>query len=389
MKKLTLTIVLFTLLLTACTGTATPAPTAEPVTQAESTPNIVTAEGNLLPLPSLELAFAQGGLVAEVLARPGDKVATGDVLARLVGIETVEAELAAGQLEQTLAEQNLDQLKRNALLIAAQVDQALLATQTIYESESRGWNIGNRESANNLELGLDDYIRAEQEYRDASDKLTSLLGKDESNRERRGAQTDFDREAQSLSETYADLLQDVAANEQPLTEKQANLLAAIAALEAARENHSRIDSQNIDAEVLALAEARLDAATAHVTAAKSALAFYELRAPFAGTILHLGLKPGQAAQPGWPVAWLADTSHWVVETRDLAEIDIARIAIGQSATVKLDAFPGEEFPATVTAINPVGQEHLGDRTYQVTLTLLQPDPRFLWHMTATVSIATE
>jgi multidrug resistance efflux pump len=215
------------------------------------------------------------------------------------------------------------------------------------------------------------------------------LGKDETNRERRSAQTDFDREAQSLSETYADLLQDTAANEHPLTEKQANLLAAVAALEAARENHSRLDSQNIDTEVLALAEARLDAATAHVTAAQSALAFYELRAPFAGTILHLDLKPGQAALPALPVVWLADTSRWVVETRDLAEIDIARIAIGQSATVKLDAFPSEEFPAIVTAINPIGQEYLGDRTYQVTLTLNQPDPRFLWQMTATVSITTE
>jgi multidrug resistance efflux pump len=387
MKKLTLT--LFALLLTACTGTATPTPTAESVTQAESTPNVVTAEGRLLPLPSIELAFAQGGLVAEVLARPGDKVAAGDVLARLVGIETVQAELAAGQLAQTQAEQALDQLKRNALLTAAKTEQALLEAQKAYESQSRGWNIGSRESTSDLELGLEDYILTEQKYREAREKLTGLLGKDESNRERRSAQTDFDREAQSLSETYADLLQDVAANQHPLTEKQTNQLAAIAALEAARANHSRLDSQNIDSEVLTLAEARLEAATAHVTAAQSALAFYELRAPFTGTILHLDLKPGQTALPALPVVWLADTSHWVVETKDLAEIDIVRVAIGQGANVKLDALPGEEFPATVTAINPIGQEYLGDRTYQVTLTLNQPDPRFLWHMTATVSITIE
>jgi HlyD family secretion protein len=389
MKKLTLTLALLTILLTACVGTATPAPTVAPVPQTESTPNIVTAEGNLLPFPSLELAFAQGGLVAEVLTHPGDKVAAGDVLARLVGIETAQAELTAGQLAQTQAEQALDQLKRNALLKVAQSEQALLAAQTLYEKESDGWNIDNLESASDLELGLEDYIRTEQDYRSARVRLTDLLGKDKSNRERRSAQTDFDREAQSLAETYADLLQDTAANEHPLTEKQTSLLAAIAALEAARENHSRLDSENLDTETLTLAKARLDAATAHVTAAQSALAFYEQRAPFAGTILHLDLKPGQAAQPGLPVVWLADTSRWVVETKDLAEIDIARVAIGQNATVKLDAFPGEEFPATVTAINPIGQEYLGDRTYQVTLTLNQPDPRFLWQMTAAVSITTE
>lgn len=389
MKKLTLTLALFTLLLTACAGTATPTPTESPLAPAETQPNIVTAEGTLRPAPSIELAFAQGGLVAEVLARPGDKVAAGDVLARLVGIETVQAELAAGQLAQTQAEQALEQLKRNVLLTAAQSEQALLAAQSLYENESDGWDIDNLESASDLELGLEDYILTEQDYREARDKLTNLLSKDESNRERRSAQTDFDREAQSLAEAYADLLKDVAANEHPLTEKQANLLAAIAALEVARENHSRLDSQNLDSETLALTEARLDAATAHVTAAQAALAFYELRAPFAGTILHLDLKPGQATQPGLPVVWLADTSRWVVETKDLAEIDIARVAIGQNATVKLDAFPNEEFPATVTAINPIGQEYLGDRTYQVTLTLNQPDPRFLWQMTATVSITTE
>jgi hypothetical protein len=32
------------------------------------------------------------------------------------------------------------------------------------------------------------------------------------------------------------------------------------------------------------------------------------------------------------------------------------------------------------------QEHLGDMTYKVTITLDKVDPRFLWNMTATVNI---
>jgi multidrug efflux pump subunit AcrA (membrane-fusion protein) len=176
MKKLTLTLALFTLLLTACAGTATPTPTESPLAPAETQPNIVTAEGNLRPTPSIELAFAQGGLVAEVLARPGDKAAAGDVLARLVGIETVQAELAAGQLAQTQAEQTLEQLKRNALLTAAQSEQALLAAQSLYESASDGWDIDNLESASDLELGLEDYILTEQDYREAPRKTDRLIG---------------------------------------------------------------------------------------------------------------------------------------------------------------------------------------------------------------------
>lgn len=393
MKKLTLTLVLLALLLTACAGTATPA-VVEPVetqrsTQAESSPSLVTAEGKLLPAPAAELAFAQGGIVAEVLVLPGQKVAAGEVLARLVGIETVQAELAAGKLEQVNAQAALDQLQRNALVNAAQVEKALLDAQKAYESESNGWNLGNPDEASDLELTLDDYITAEQDYRAARDKLTGLLNKDETNRERKDAQDDFDREKKSLAEAYADLLEEAAANDQPLDEEQVRLLAAISALEAARQNQTRLDAQNLDPEKLAAAEARLAAAAAHVTAAEAALALYELRAPFSGTVLRFDLNPGEAALPGLPVAYLANTATWTVETKDLAEIDIARIAPGQPATVKLDAFPGQEFSATVTALDPVGQEYLGDMTYKVTLTLEQADARFLWNMTATVNILTQ
>ena len=62
--------------------------------------------------------------------------------------------------------------------------------------------------------------------------------------------------------------------------------------------------------------------------------------------------------------YIADTSRWTVETKDLAEVDIARVSLGQNALIKLDAFPGEEFTGKVTAIDPVGVEYLGDMTYR-------------------------
>lgn len=167
------------------------------------------------------------------------------------------------------------------------------------------------------------------------------------------------------------------------------MLYAIAALETARENQSRRDGQNLDPEHVAAAQARLAAATAHATAAGAALQLYELRAPFAATLLRFDLQPGETVVPGLPVAFLGNTAAWVVETRDLAEIDIARIAPGQSAAIKLDAFPDEEFRATVTAIERVGRPYRGDMTCRVTLTLDRADPRFMWNMTATVNIVVQ
>jgi len=383
--KLLSTIILITLLLAACTGANTPVPTAESVTD-ESTPNTVTAEGTLLPAPSAELAFAQGGVVAEILVQHGERVSAGDVIARLVGIESVQAELAAAKLEQTLAQQSLDALHRNALLTSAQTEQVLLDAQKAYRNKANNWNPGNDEDASDLELTVDDYITAEEDYRDARRKLDSLLGKDESNRQRQDAQKDFDEEKETLAKAYTDLLTAVAENDQPLDAKLTALLKAIANLEVAREMQSKLDDANLDPEMLAAAESRLEAATARVTAAESALEFYELRAPFSGILLSLDLTVGEAVTPTFPVAFLADITRWTVETKDLAEIDAAKVSVGDAVTVELDAFPNEEFPGTVTEIDPVGREYLGDMTYKVTVTLDEPGPGFLWNMTATVSI---
>lgn len=384
-KTLLSTLILISIFLTACSGANTPVVKAEPAIE-ETDPNTITAEGTLIPSPSVELAFAQGGVVAEILVQAGDKVTKGDVIARLVGIETVQAELAAAQLEQTLAQQSLDALHRNALFTSAQMEQALLDAQDAYESEANGWNLGNTDEASDIELTLDDYVNAEEEYTKARDKLDSLMDKEESNRERRDAQEDFDKEKESLTKAYADLLTSVAENDQPLDEELTSLLKAIGELEATREMQSQLDESNLDPEVLAVAKSRLEAAKAHVTAAKAAIELYELRAPINGILLSLDLNVGEAVTPTLPVAFLADTSRWTVETKDLAEIYMADIAIGDTASIKLDAFPDEEFLGNVTEINPVGTEYLGDMTYKVTITLDETDPRFLWNMTATVNV---
>jgi len=379
---------LTTLLITACNENGTTAPTAEP-SASEITPTTVTAEGTLLPERTAELAFPQGGVVKEILVQPGEQVVEGDVIARLIGIESVQAELAAAKLEQTLAQQALDSIHRNALLTSSQTEQALLNAQKAYESEANGWNPGNRDEATDLELSIEDYGIAEEDYRDALQKLNDVLYLNEDDRDRRDAQEDFDAERESLAEAYADLKAVLAENEKSLDEEIAALLSAISNLEAARELQARIDDSNLDPGVLASAEARLEAANAHVDAAKAAIENYELRSPFNGIFLNIDLTIGETALPMTPVTFIADTSHWIVKTKDLAEVDVAKVSVGDPVTVKLDAFPDEEFSGIVTEVNPIGKLYLGDMTYQVTITLDEADLRFLWNMTAVVSINIE
>ncbi len=101
----------------------------------------VIADGKVVPQTGAELAFAAGGVVAEVKAADGQKVAAGDVLARLAGFEQAELEAAAAQQDLLAARQALDEARRTGPMLAAQ---AKLDEKTARESkviaEANGWD---------------------------------------------------------------------------------------------------------------------------------------------------------------------------------------------------------------------------------------------------------
>jgi HlyD family secretion protein len=338
-------------LLSAACGSANPStPTAEPAAEPANR-STVTAEGKLLPASSVELAFAQGGVVAEILAQPGDSLTAGGVIAQLIGLEAAQAQLATAQLELESARKALNDLQNAG---GADLAQAII-----------------------------DLKDAKEEYEEAVDYLDYLRN------ENKVAQTETRR---FLMRTWRGWYYRVKtkhfkgpAPEDWITEAENDLALDKAKMDDLQRKVERLKS-GVDAEQLPVFEARLNAAHANVSAAEAAIELYELRAPFDGVLLSLDLHVGESVTPTLPVAFLADPSGWTVETKDLAEIDVANVAIGDPVTIKLDAFTGEEFRGTVSEIDPVGREYLGDMTYKVTITLDKPDPRFLWNMTATVNI---
>ncbi|MFM8425299.1 MAG: hypothetical protein ACKOBL_08985, partial [Chloroflexota bacterium] len=210
------------LLLAAC-GADSTEPAVEPDTE-EVSPTTVTAEGTLMPRRSAELAFAQGGVVNEVFVQLGERVSAGDVIVQLIGVDSAKAELAAAQLEQTLALQALDALYRNALYrnalqSSSKTEQALMKAQEAYESEANGWNLGNEDEATDLELSIEDYVIAEENYREAHEKLDEVLDLDEDNHDRLEAQEEHDKETASLAEAYSDLRTALAENDRSLNEE--------------------------------------------------------------------------------------------------------------------------------------------------------------------------
>jgi len=440
MKKKTFHILFSILLASVATASScsvlTAAPTPQPtVVVAEMVPGIVIAEGKLMPSSAVKLAFAQGGVVDEVLVKSGDTVSAGDVLARLMGVKTVQADLAAAQAQYDLtytAAMAEDRVNRSKDLYKDQPgdftlptwyynqQEQITAAQAAVDQAQAALAKNQEKLSNKMQTTGADFIKAEVDLagaqadydvaKDLKDRIkTGRQIEDLTRRQLYLAQIDsylqskdvdkkyninitnmsqdLSDEAQKIFDDAKSVLEDaqIAYEDASTTDGAKEIQKARAQVSIAQERYYTALDKVRSLQTGSESQSLLTAKTA-LDKVKAVLQLYELRAPFGGTILNFESSLGEFASPGVPVAFLADTSHWTVETKDLAEIDIARVALGQSVVVKLDALPGEEFKGSVTDINPVGQEYLGDMTYKVTVTLDQVDPRFLWNMTATVDI---
>ena len=141
-------------------------------------------------------------------------------------------------------------------------------------------------------------------------------------------------------------------------------------------------------EMIAKADMRVTLVQASLEAAQAALAQSTLLAPFAGTVTSVPVLPGQLFELGDTVVTIATLDQLQIETTDLSERDIARIKIGQKATIFIDALDAE-FSATVIAIAPRAEKVGGDVVFKVTLVFDEQPVGLLWGMTSEVTITTE
>jgi len=383
MKKRTLSLLSFVLLLAACGGNQAPVVEPDPA-PTEAALDQVVAEGKLLPVPSVELAFAAAGVVDEVLVESGQEVTAGEVLARLQNHEAIQAEVAQAEQAYLLEEQTFDRAEAEALAELAAANEAVRQAQ--YEldnfdipSDLRGMTASEAltYTYENLEVAREAF----EPYRYLEERLEKELAREDPANPRVYRDT-AKTYKKRLDDAWADYDKAIrwAGLEADVEGAKARRAQAGQELEALLSDGTAVETS--------VALAQFESARTRLTAARAALAGYELRAPFDGTLLSLDLALGESVLPGRPVGFLADTRHWQVETTDLAEIDIARVNLEDPVTIKLDAFPGEEFTGKVIEIDPVGREYLGDMTYQVTVLLDAADERFKWNMTAIVTIDT-
>ena len=137
---------------------------------------------------------------------------------------------------------------------------------------------------------------------------------------------------------------------------------------------------------LHLAEAELALARTRLTEAQNALLQTEVRAPFAGTVAQISVAVGEQATAGQPVIGIGDLTAWLIETTNLSELEVVRIAVGDRATIAFDALPDLVLQGSVDRIQVRGTNADGGVMFAV---VIRPDdhhPELRWNMTATVRI---
>jgi HlyD family secretion protein len=375
-------LVVLAVLLAGCSGRAQE--TATPEVEMDFVP-VVSVTGEVVPATWATVSAQTGGTVLEVLVEPGDEVAVGAPLARL---DPTDAQLAVQQAESSLeaAQAQLVLLKAGPRPgeVAAAEAQIEAAQAALAQAAAQRDQLTAGATEAEIAAAEAEVVAAELARKAAEDQYDQIQGKihgwieQEAILQLRAAEESLEAAQARLAQ-----VQDGAG---------ARIRAAQAAVQAAEAQQDVAQAQldllqaGATAEEVAVAQAAVAQAAAALETARVAMERSEVRAPFAGTVGMVSVRTGELVAPGQPLVTLGDLTTLRVETTDLDEIDVARVAVGQQAALTFDALPERVFTGRVTRISPMAEPGAGGVNYTVIVALEDLDSAIRWGMTAFVDI---
>jgi multidrug efflux pump subunit AcrA (membrane-fusion protein) len=356
-------------------------------------------EGRLEPRQLAQLSVSLPARIDQVLVAEGEQVEAGAPVLRLDGYESIEAELAAAELDRLVAQQTLDDLYRlvdinlaeaTLALRQAEKDQALAEDLLASLQRPHNQQFIDQAYANMLlaqermaEI-QEDYRKARQKYDNHKNPIWMFISRHRyklllTQMEKSVAY--YERRYWDAKEKYEELLAppeavDLALAEASLVEAEARLRQAERTLEKWRNGP--------DPDALESAQAGLQATEARLASVQTAARNLELTAPFSGEVLAVDAKPGEWAMPGQTVVTIADHSHWVVITQDLSENSVTKLQVGMPVTMLVDAYPDLSLQGVVESISHYAEEEDGDVYYQAKIAVQDPPDFLRWGMTTRV-----
>ncbi len=159
---------------------------------------------------------------------------------------------------------------------------------------------------------------------------------------------------------------------------------------------------DVDQALFEAARHNIDQSAATLADARSRLGKTTIVAPMSGRITRLNVEQGETAVPGTfnkdAATLLTISDMTALETKvKVDETDVARISVGDSAVVELDAFPDTTFLGRVVEISnsslksSAAGASSGDQAvnYEVTIRLLNPPPDTRPDFSATAKVVTD
>jgi HlyD family secretion protein len=327
MKKQIGVLILLVLFLVGCasqTPAATPVATVNLDNSAnagnESTQSSgtgVSAQGVLVALQEAELGYLNSGSIASLNIQLGDQVTAGQVLAEMTGKEQAQAALSLAEEAVQAAQNELDQVKRDAAAVTAQAQMDLIDKEEILKDKKD-------------DLTYINHLKWQREHNQSVKEINNKKGY-----------------------TYPDA-KDIA-------KAEAEMALAQAIYDQAAEHLADV-KDGPDPAVMKLAEAKLKTAQDQAAAAKAALDQIQIKAPFAGQISQVNISAGDLVTPGQVLVVVTDQTHLEVKTTDLSERDVSQVKEGQKVKVWIKPL-SQEVTGTVRAISSRADSIGGDVVY--------------------------
>jgi membrane fusion protein (multidrug efflux system) len=217
-------------------------------------------------------------------------------------------------------------------------NQKVDAGQLLFELDSSSYKIALDQAEANLSMTRDRIASLRANYRE---KAATLVSARDATAQ---AQREYDRQSH-LRATGASSQQQYEQAQLALQQAQRNedaIRQQMAALEAQLGGSVDTPTEQLGMYRAALAQ-RDDAALA--------LARTKIFAPASGVLANVTLRPGDYITAGQPTFNLAETSNTWVEA-DYKETQLTNVAVGQPATITVDAYPGKTWHATVESLSP-------------------------------------
>ncbi|MBI5031412.1 MAG: HlyD family efflux transporter periplasmic adaptor subunit [Chloroflexi bacterium] len=357
-----------------CGGKPTPKPVPTPATTKSTAEgrgdsgSLVTASGVIAPAQKAQLSFTLAGRIKSIQVAVGDQVKADQVLAQLDDA-MLNAQQSQAEANLAAAQARLNQLKHSPTaeeLAAAQ--QNLASAQAVYDS---------------LLHPTENEIRV---LRADCDKAKALLSQAQAAYDRIGGDTnpyaDMTPQRAQLQMAWLDYQKAESLYNNRINPTNSQIQQALAGIQNAKYQLARLQPTADD---LAATQASVNAAQAARDLAAEQLKNAKLVAPFSGTVAALDVNPNETILPGQTVLSLADLSKLQVETTDLSERAVSRVAIGQSVSLHVKPL-NANVNGKVVRVAPRANKVGGDVVYAVTIELAEKLQGLSWGMSVDVEI---